>query len=96
MDDQFAAPPSHTSEAGKSAGPPCASKKCAATTLEPSMSRKGNCWDSAVAESFFSSLKKERLHFRGRNVGAAPKHEFHDHRDEAKMATDGLQDIESA
>ena len=25
------------------------------------MSRKGNCWDNAVAESFFSSLKKERL-----------------------------------
>jgi transposase InsO family protein len=26
-----------------------------------SMSRKGNCWDNAVAESFFSSLKKERV-----------------------------------
>jgi putative transposase len=25
------------------------------------MSRKGNCWDNAVAESFFSSLKKERF-----------------------------------
>jgi transposase InsO family protein len=25
----------------------------------PSMSRKGNCWDNAVAESFFASLKKE-------------------------------------
>ena len=24
-----------------------------------SMSRKGNCWDNAVAESFFSTLKKE-------------------------------------
>jgi putative transposase len=24
-----------------------------------SMSRKGNCWDNAVAESFFSSLKRE-------------------------------------
>jgi putative transposase len=22
--------------------------------LEPSMSRRGNCWDNAVAESFFS------------------------------------------
>ena len=28
---------------------------------QPSMSRKGNCWDNAVAESFFSSLKKERI-----------------------------------
>ena len=25
------------------------------------MSRKGNCWDNAVGESFFSSLKKERI-----------------------------------
>ena len=25
------------------------------------MSRRGNCWDNAVAESFFSSLKKERV-----------------------------------
>jgi putative transposase len=33
---------------------------CKALKLEPSMSRRGNCWDNAVAESFFSSLKKER------------------------------------
>jgi putative transposase len=25
------------------------------------MSRRGNCWDNAVAESVFSSLKKERI-----------------------------------
>ncbi|TAN29538.1 MAG: IS3 family transposase [Castellaniella sp.] len=34
---------------------------CKANHLEPSMSRRGNCWDNAVAESFFSSLKKERI-----------------------------------
>jgi putative transposase len=34
---------------------------CMAHNLEPSMSRRGNCWDNAVAESFFSSLKKERI-----------------------------------
>ena len=34
---------------------------CRAHNLEPSMSRRGNCWDNAVAESFFSSLKKERI-----------------------------------
>ena len=34
---------------------------CRTNRLEPSMSRKGNCWDNAVAESFFSSLKKERI-----------------------------------
>ena len=28
------------------------------------MSRKGDCWDNAVAESFFASLKKERVHWR--------------------------------
>ena len=31
--------------------------------FEGSMSRKGNCWDNAVAESFFSSLKKEQTHW---------------------------------
>jgi putative transposase len=34
---------------------------CRSNHLEPSMSRQGNCWDNAVAESFFSSLKKERI-----------------------------------
>ena len=34
---------------------------CRTNHLEPSMSRKGNCWDNAVAESFFSSLKQERI-----------------------------------
>ncbi|TCS31449.1 putative transposase [Paucimonas lemoignei] len=37
---------------------------CNANNLEPSMSRRGNCWDNAVAESFFSSLKKERIRKR--------------------------------
>lgn len=35
-----------------------------------SMSRKGNCWDNAVAESFFSIIKSEMIHhehFKGRN-----------------------------
>jgi len=27
-----------------------------------SMSRKGNCWDNAMMESFFATLKKERVH----------------------------------
>ena len=29
-----------------------------------SMSRKGNCWDNAVAESFFNNLKNELVHDR--------------------------------
>ena len=32
---------------------------CKTRNLNPSMSRRANCWDNAVAESFFSSLKKE-------------------------------------
>lgn len=34
---------------------------CRSNHLEPSMSRKDNCWNNAVAESFFSSLRKERV-----------------------------------
>ena len=29
--------------------------------MRQSMSRKGNCWDNAVAESFFATLKKELI-----------------------------------
>lgn len=34
---------------------------CRDHELDTSMSRRGNCFDNAVAESFFSSLKKERI-----------------------------------
>lgn len=34
---------------------------CKSHGLKRSMSRRGNCWDNAVAESFFSSLKKEKV-----------------------------------
>ena len=30
--------------------------------LVQSMSRRGNCWDNAVAESFFATLKKQAVH----------------------------------
>jgi putative transposase len=35
-----------------------------AYNLEHSMSRRGNCHDNAVAESFFSCLKRERIRRR--------------------------------
>jgi putative transposase len=38
--------------------------KLAALGIEVSMSRKGNCWDNAVAESFFATLKAELVHRR--------------------------------
>ena len=34
---------------------------CRDHNIDPSMSRRGNCFDNAVAESFFGSLKKERI-----------------------------------
>ena len=34
------------------------------TGLVASMSRKGNCYDNAVVESFFSTLKNELVHER--------------------------------
>ena len=55
---------------------------CRAHHLEPSMSRKGNCWDHAVAESFFSSLKKERI-------------KRHPYRDRELAATDVADYIET-
>jgi transposase InsO family protein len=36
-------------------------KTLAAHGFVPSMSRKGNCWDNAVAESFFATLKNEEV-----------------------------------
>jgi len=35
-----------------------------AHTVLASMSRKGNCWDNAVVESFFKALKVERVYHR--------------------------------
>ena len=32
------------------------------TNISQSMSRKGNCWDNAVAESFFKTIKHEWLY----------------------------------
>ena len=34
---------------------------CEDNVLLPSMSRRANCWDNAVAKSSFSNLKKERI-----------------------------------
>jgi transposase InsO family protein len=36
-------------------------KALAAYGARPSMSRKGDCWDNAVAESFSATIKTERL-----------------------------------
>jgi transposase InsO family protein len=38
--------------------------------IDVSMSRVGNCWDNAVAESFFATLKNELVHRRSWNDAA--------------------------
>lgn len=43
--------------------------------IQGSMSRKGNCWDNAVAESFFHTLKVELVH-----------HERYSSREEAQIS----------
>ncbi len=52
---------------------------CKDNRLSPSMSRKGNCWDNAVAESFFSSLKSERVKKRIYQTRAEAKSEIFDY-----------------
>lgn len=39
-------------------------KLLAQKNCKQSMSRKGNCWDNAVSESFFGTLKKEMIYHR--------------------------------
>jgi putative transposase len=43
------------------------------------MSRRGNCWDNAVAESFFSTLKKERIKKRIYKTREMANAEIHDY-----------------
>lgn len=46
--------------------------------IQCSMSRKGNCWDNACAESFFSTLKRECIHDQVySNPQEARRHLFH-------------------
>jgi putative transposase len=49
------------SDQGSQYGSDAWQRFCKTHNLQTSMSRRGNCWDNAVAESFFSSLKKERI-----------------------------------
>jgi putative transposase len=47
--------------------------------MQPSMSRKGNCWDNAVKESFWATLKTERVnrqHYATREQARASIFEY--------------------
>ena len=41
--------------------------------IRQSMSRKGNCWDNAVSESFFHTLKTEPIHHEAYQTRSAAK-----------------------
>ncbi len=43
------------------------------------MSRRANCWDNAVAESFFSSLTKERIRKRIYKTRDLPRADIFDY-----------------
>lgn len=44
-----------------------------------SMSRKGNCWDNAAMESFFNSLKNERVHHQRYGTREEAKRDIFDY-----------------
>lgn len=47
--------------------------------MQCSMSRKGNCWDNACSESFFNSLKNERVHGTRYSTQAEAKADIFDY-----------------
>jgi putative transposase len=40
------------------------------------MSKKGCCWDNAIAESFFGSLMQERVHWRNYKTRYEAQHDI--------------------
>jgi len=47
--------------------------------LDPSMSRRGNCHDNAVAESFFNLLKRERIRKKAFETRAEARQDVFDY-----------------
>ena len=54
----------HHSDRGSQYASKAFRKLLKAHGIKGSMSRQGDCWDNAVVESFFGSLKQERVHWR--------------------------------
>ncbi len=55
------------------------SRWCKDNRLSSSMSRQRNCWDNAVAESFFSNLKSEQIKKRINNTRDEARSEVFDY-----------------
>jgi putative transposase len=54
----------HHSDRGSQYASKAFRKLLRVNSFKGSMSRKGDCWDNAVVESFFGSLKQERVQWR--------------------------------
>lgn len=65
----------HTDRGSQYASKACR-KLLAVNGFVGSMSRKGDCWDNAVAESFFASLKKERIQWKHYQTRAEAKQDI--------------------
>src|SRR5512145_950773 len=69
----------HHSDRGSQYASHAFQAKLAEYGMRCSMSRKGNCWDNAPTESFFNSLKNERVHgqrYRTRQAAIAAVSEY--------------------
>jgi transposase InsO family protein len=53
--------------------------KLAAHGIQCSMSRRGNCWDNAPVESFFSTLKRELVHRSPWQTRAQARNDIYDY-----------------
>lgn len=51
----------------------------AAEGISCSMSRRGDCWDNSAVESFFASLKKERVNRKTYSTRDATRADVFDH-----------------
>ena len=51
----------HHSDQGRTYAGNVYQRRLAQASMKPSMSRKGDCWDNAVAESFFATLEFELI-----------------------------------
>ena len=69
----------HHSDRGCQYASTCYREKLAAFGIQVSMSRRGNCYDNAVVESFFGTLKQELVHDARWKTHAEARAAIHDY-----------------